>query len=64
MNYYDTLFNEIKRLESKYIDFWINVCNTESPTNYKEGVDKVGKLFIEEAKKFGWDYEIFPFYYR
>lgn len=60
MNYYNTLFHEIERLESKYIDFWVNVCNTESPTNYKEGVDKVGKLFIEEAKKFGWDYEILP----
>lgn len=60
MNYYNTLFNEIARLESKYIDFWVDVCNTESPTNYKEGVDKVGSLFIDVAKKFGWDYEIFP----
>lgn len=60
MNYYNTLFNEIARLESKYIDFWVDVCNTESPTNYKEGVDKVGNLFIDVAKKFGWDYEIFP----
>ena len=60
MNYYDTLFNEIERLERKYIDFWVNVCNTESPTDCKEGVDKVGSLFVNEAKKFGWDYEIFP----
>lgn len=60
MNYYDKLFNEVKRLENKYIDFWIKICNTESPTDYKEGVDKVGNLFIEEAKKFNWDYEILP----
>ena len=56
MNYYNTLFKEIDNLESKYIDFWVDVCNTESPTNYKEGVDNVGKLFIDVAKKFGWDY--------
>ena len=60
MEYYELLFKEIERLRKKYIDFWVKVCNTESPTDYKEGVDKVGKLFIEAAVKFGWDYEIYP----
>ena len=36
------LFDEIDRLYPDYLKVWEDVCNIESPTIYKEGVDKVG----------------------
>ena len=56
----EKLFNEIEKLNDEYLDFLVNVCNTESQTIDKEGVDKVGKLFIEKAKKEGFKIEVFP----
>ncbi len=55
----EKLFKEIENLEQHYINFLIDVCNIESPTDYKIGVDKVGKYFIDKAKLKGWDVEIF-----
>ena len=40
------------------IDFLIDICNIESPTEYKEGVDSVGKYIIEKAKKRNWLIEV------
>ena len=40
------LHAEIERLQQKYISIWEDVCNIESQTNDKIGVDKVGKYFI------------------
>ena len=47
----------ISSLEKEYVKFWEDVCNIESPTEYKEGVDKVGSLFIEKAEKLGFSTE-------
>ena len=51
------LFSEIEKLNKKYIKFLETVCNIESPTNYKKGIDEVGKIFIEEAAQHGWKIE-------
>lgn len=56
----EKLFKEIENLNAEYMDFLFDVCNTESQTIDKEGVDKVGKLFIEKAKKEGFKIEVFP----
>lgn len=53
----DKLFEIINSLEEKYLQFLVDVCDIESPTEYKEGVDKVGKYFIEKAKEKGWKIE-------
>lgn len=55
---YKTLFQNIDKLSKKYIDFLIDICNIESPTNCKEGVDAVGNLCIQQAKLNGWKVEI------
>ena len=47
------LFNRIDEIEEKYIDFLSGVCNIESPTSYKEGVDEVGRYFAQKAKEKG-----------
>ena len=52
------LFARIDALEKKYIDFLIDVCKIESPTEYKEGVDRVGRYFIEKAKALGCKIEV------
>ena len=30
------IFDRIDRLNEKYLDVWEDVCNIESPSNYKE----------------------------
>lgn len=52
------LFDEIDSLSQRYIDFWCDVCNIESPSSCKEGVDAVGEYFINKAKEMGWDVEV------
>ena len=54
------LFTKIDELDAKYIGVIEDVCNIESPTTFKEGVDAVGKYFIDAAKKFGWEIEVLP----
>ncbi len=34
------------------------MCNIESPSSCKEGVDTVGEYFINKAKEMGWDVEV------
>lgn len=48
----------ISSLESEYVEFWEDICNIESPTDYKEGVDKAGSLIIEKAEKLGFKIEV------
>lgn len=55
----DELFSNINELNRNFISFWIDVCNIESPTEYKAGVDAVGKYFCDFAKAQGFDIEIF-----
>ena len=53
------LFEKIDNLFPKYVKVWEDACNIESPTDCKEGVDKVGSYFADLARARGWDVEIF-----
>ncbi len=53
------IFNKIDELSKDFIDIWEDVCNIESPSNFKEGVDNVGKYFIDIARENSWDIEVF-----
>ena len=50
----EALFKKIDELNDKYVKVWEDVCNIESPTEYKEGVDACGKYLVELAKKRNW----------
>ncbi len=52
------LFKEIGALNDKYLKVWEDVCNIESPTDFKEGVDAVGQYFIQMAEEKGWKTEV------
>lgn len=54
------IFEEIDKLNRKYIPMWEEVCNIESPTEYKPGTDAVGRYFAALAEELGWQVEIFP----
>ncbi len=51
------VFCELDRSEQTFISFWRDVCNIESPTNCKDGVDKVGNYFAEWALTRGFAVE-------
>ncbi len=53
------LFAEIDKLSGKYLDILEDICNIESPTNYKPGVDAVGKYCADIAKDLSFDIELF-----
>lgn len=53
----EKLFAKIDDLEKEYLNVWQDVCNLESPTEYKEGVDRVGAYFAEMAEKRGFKIE-------
>ena len=53
------IFDVIDSLVCEYIGVWKDVCNIESPTSYKKGVDEVGQYFARLADKFGWNVEVF-----
>ncbi len=52
------LFEIIDSLKDTYIEVWKDVCNLESPTSYKAGVDAVGEYFAKMAEARGWETEI------
>ncbi len=52
------VFSVIDQLNEQYCDLWEKVCNIESPTDYKEGVDAVGDVFIQIAKQHQWAVEV------
>ena len=54
-----SVFEKIAELNDEYLRFWEDVCNIESPSSYKEGVDAVGKYFTDRAKERGWEIELF-----
>lgn len=56
----EKLFETIDGLQEKYVNILADVCSIESPTDYKEGVDRVGKYFMDFAKEKGWKVEICP----
>lgn len=54
----EKLFQTIDELYEDYLSFWEDICNIESPTHHKSGVDAVGAYCIEQAKKHGWAVEV------
>lgn len=52
------LFEKIDELNDTYLDIFEDVCNIESPTDFKAGVDAVGQYFISLAKLRGWQIEV------
>ena len=55
---YSQVFSLIDEMNSRYCDIWENVCNIESPTDCKEGVDAVGKVFIQLAEQYKMHTEV------
>ena len=51
------LFETIDRLSDEYVRFLLDICNIESPTDHKAGVDAVGTYFAERARARGWKVE-------
>ncbi len=51
------LFDAIDKSNEQFVSFWIDLANTESPTEYKQGVDAAGKMFYDFAKKHNWQVE-------
>ena len=47
------MLNTVDSLNECYIKIWQDVCNIESPTKFKEGVDACGEYFAEFARKKG-----------
>lgn len=54
------VFEEIDRLNDRYVDVWEDVIKIESPSYFKEGVDAVNDYFIALSEKLGWRVERFP----
>ena len=54
------LFERIDSLEEKYLKITTDVCDIESPTLDKKGVDEVGKYFIDRANELGFKVEVYP----
>ncbi len=52
------VFEKIDSLYDTYVQVWEDVCNLESPTSDKAGVDAVGNYFIKMAEARGWKVEI------
>ncbi len=54
-----TVFEKIDALAEEYVKVWEDVCNIESPTTHKAGVDAVGAYLSDLARTRGWEVEIF-----
>ncbi len=57
---HNAYFYEINKLQGKFVDFLEDICNIESPTNYKEGVDRVLEYCLNHAVGEGYKTEVFP----
>ena len=55
----DTLIKVIDSLNGEFTQKWIDVCNIESPTYHKSGLDAVGEYFADYAVRNGWQVERF-----
>ena len=53
----EKLFETIDGLYDDYLTVWEELCNIESPTRHKEGVDASANYLIEMAKARGWKVE-------
>ena len=54
----EKIFEIVNSLEEEYYERWEQICNIESPTNHKAGVDAVGQYFIDFAKSRSWQVDI------
>lgn len=54
---FEDVMSAINALRDEYVGFWADVCNIESPTDDKAGVDRVGAYFAERAAERGWQVE-------
>lgn len=54
------LFARIDRREREFISLWESVCNIESPTDCKAGLDRVGACFAEVARANGMAVSVLP----
>ena len=52
------IFNKIDALKDQYTQIWEDICNIESPTSCKEGVDAVGRYIMALAEKKGWQISV------
>lgn len=57
MNYTETLAR-IEELSDEYVKFLMELCDIESPTDYKEGVDAAGRYVADKARIRGWEVEV------
>ena len=55
---YQSIFERIDKLKNEYLTYWKDIVEIDSPTEYKEGVDRVGKYLIDKAARQLWDIEI------
>lgn len=54
------IFEEIDSLCEEYIGVWEDICNIESPSKYKAGVDAVGNYLVSLSEKLGFKVERYP----
>ena len=54
----EKIFSEIDALADKYLSVWEDICNIESPTSFKDGVDKVCEYIVALSEKLGYEVEI------
>lgn len=57
---HSAVFSAIDARVDTYIQVWQDICNIESPTACKAGVDAVGAYIISLARARGWSVEVFP----
>lgn len=56
----EKLFEVIDGLKEEYVGILADLCRIESPTDYKEGVDRVGEYIMAIAKEKSWAIEVSP----
>ena len=54
------IFDIIDGLNTEYVDVWEDICNIESPSSSKSGVDAVGEYIVKFAEARGWSWQRFP----
>ena len=54
----EKIFKTANALSEEYFERWEAICNIESPTSSKAGVDAVGQYFIDFAKSRSWQVEV------
>ena len=55
----EKLFTTVDTLTEEYLQVWEDLCNIESPSACKEGVDAVGRYCVDIARKKSWQVDVF-----